>query len=50
MELSSFTASVTLGSCLLALESLNPHKETGTHMREFGFFFFFNMAVAVSST
>lgn len=45
IELSSLTASVTLKS----LVSISARGSRRTHMREFGFFFFFKMAVAVSS-
>lgn len=48
MELSSLTASVTL-LCLSAW-SVDLNVAKYTYMREFGFFFFFNIAVAVSST
>jgi hypothetical protein len=44
MELSSFVASVTLD------RSERLEIEANTYMSAFGFFFFFKMAVAVSST
>jgi len=54
MELSSLVASVTL---LPQVSSLLQHddvdrltQERETYIREFGFFFFLRMAVAVSST
>jgi hypothetical protein len=48
-ELSSLTASVTLlPPCQYT--SLERADLRGTHIKELGFFFFFKMAVAVSST
>lgn len=48
MELSSLTASVTLSALSEAVAKLA--YLSITYMREFGFFFFLRMAVAVSST
>jgi hypothetical protein len=46
IELSSLTASVTLG----IINTMLLNQRRNAYIKEFGFFFFFNMAVAVSST
>ncbi len=48
MELSSFTASVTLLPNMLAVRPCKPNLAGYTYIKEFGFFFFFRMAVDVS--
>jgi hypothetical protein len=50
MELSSLTASVTLLPRVLAWRRSEFEVEGKTHIKELGFFFFFRIAVAVSST
>jgi len=48
MELSSLTASVTLLPQMLAVRPCKPDLAGYTYIKEFGFFFFFRMAVDVS--
>jgi hypothetical protein len=53
MELSSLTASVTLATVTVSLSGANlrfTKDSKNTHIKEFGFFFFFRMAVDVSSS